>query len=206
MPFPRFLRRLFQNDGAGPLLNKDIIPSHADTHAAKGGDPITPSSIGAASADDLNTALQVALGGIPAAATATPKAPGTAAVGTSTKYAREDHVHASQSVPAAATATPKAPGTAAVGTSAKYAREDHVHALQTTITGKATINNIVSGKTTASANKDGTYAHKVTLPSGGTWRWFCIASQGSGSGGATVTALPNYGASTPIEYTTFRSA
>ena len=30
---------------------------------------------------------------IPAAASATPSAPGTAAVGTSTKYAREDHVH-----------------------------------------------------------------------------------------------------------------
>ena len=30
---------------------------------------------------------------IPAAATASPQAPGTATVGTSTKYAREDHVH-----------------------------------------------------------------------------------------------------------------
>lgn len=34
------------------------------------------------------------------AATAAPKAPGTAAVGTSTKYAREDHVHPAQAVSA----------------------------------------------------------------------------------------------------------
>ena len=34
---------------------------------------------------------------IPAAATAAPLAPGTAAVGTSTKYAREDHVHSGYS-------------------------------------------------------------------------------------------------------------
>ena len=39
------------------------------------------------------------------AASATPKAPGTAAVGTSTKYAREDHVHPSQTFSAFPTGT-----------------------------------------------------------------------------------------------------
>ncbi|WP_304680379.1 hypothetical protein [uncultured Desulfovibrio sp.] len=53
MPFPRFARRLFENEGAGPLLNKDIIPPHADTHAMNGSDPISPASVGAASAADL---------------------------------------------------------------------------------------------------------------------------------------------------------
>lgn len=46
---------------------------------------------------------------LPSAATVAPKASGTAAVGTSTKYAREDHVHPSQTNVATATklATPK---------------------------------------------------------------------------------------------------
>ena len=47
MPFPAIFRRLFQKEGAGPLLRKEIIPPHADTHGTKGGDPITPESIGA---------------------------------------------------------------------------------------------------------------------------------------------------------------
>ena len=47
MSFPAIFRRLFQKEGAGPLLRKEIIPPHADTHGAKGGDPITPESIGA---------------------------------------------------------------------------------------------------------------------------------------------------------------
>lgn len=78
---------------------------------------------------DITAAFQSGLA-VPVAGSTTPKAPGTAAVGTSTKYAREDHIHPTQTVPTAATATPKAPGTAAVGTSTKYAREDHVHPVQ----------------------------------------------------------------------------
>lgn len=42
------------------------------------------------SLSDLGIAAATA---VPAAATATPASPGVAAVGTSTKYAREDHVH-----------------------------------------------------------------------------------------------------------------
>lgn len=36
MPFPGIIRRLFANNGAGPKLRKDILPSHADTHAPGG--------------------------------------------------------------------------------------------------------------------------------------------------------------------------
>jgi hypothetical protein len=73
-------------------------------------------------------------------ATATPLQDNTpAAVGTATKYAREDHQHptdttraAVSALPAPATATPLASGSADVGTSAKYAREDHVHPVDPT--------------------------------------------------------------------------
>ena len=51
MSFPAIFRRLFQKEGAGPLLRKEIIPPHADTHGAKGSDPITPESIGAMAAN-----------------------------------------------------------------------------------------------------------------------------------------------------------
>ena len=40
MSFPGIIRRLFANNGAGPKLRKDILPSHADTHAPGGSDPI----------------------------------------------------------------------------------------------------------------------------------------------------------------------
>jgi hypothetical protein len=63
-------------------------------------------------------------------AVANPLAHGTAAVGTSTKFAREDHVHPSDA-PQPATVAPAAAGTAAVGTGTKYAREDHVHPAET---------------------------------------------------------------------------
>lgn len=64
-----------------------------------------------------------------APATEPPLSDGIAAVGTSGKYAREDHVHPSSIQPA--TTAPLANGIAAVGTSAKYAREDHVHPSNT---------------------------------------------------------------------------
>lgn len=69
---------------------------------------------------------------IPAAGTATPKALGTAAVGTSLKYAREDHVHAKPTIPTAASSgTPAMDGTASRGSSANFARADHVHPTDT---------------------------------------------------------------------------
>jgi hypothetical protein len=59
-------------------------------------------------------------------ATANPLAHGSAAVGTATKYAREDHVHPAETG-GAANAAPLAHGTAAAGTSTRFARQDHVH-------------------------------------------------------------------------------
>ena len=51
MSFPGIFRKLFENGGAGPRLLKAILPFHADTHGAKGSDPITPESIGAMAAN-----------------------------------------------------------------------------------------------------------------------------------------------------------
>lgn len=53
MSFPGIFRRLFQKEGAGPLLRKEIIPPHADTHAAEGGDPLDLAALGGASAEEL---------------------------------------------------------------------------------------------------------------------------------------------------------
>lgn len=51
MSFPAIFRRLFENGGAGPKLRKDILPSHADTHAPGGSDPLNVSEIGGISAE-----------------------------------------------------------------------------------------------------------------------------------------------------------
>ena len=57
MSFPGIFRRLFENKGAGPKLRKDILPSHADTHAPDGSDPLDVASLGGVSSDDFS-ALQ----------------------------------------------------------------------------------------------------------------------------------------------------
>ena len=54
MPFPGIFRRLFENKGAGPKLKKEILPSHADTHAPDGSDPLDVASLGAVSSDDFS--------------------------------------------------------------------------------------------------------------------------------------------------------
>jgi hypothetical protein len=78
-------------------------------------------------------------GGGAAPATVLPLMDGIAAIGITVKYAREDHVHPSDTTRAttafvttsisniAGTATPIMDGAAAVGATAKYAHEDHVH-------------------------------------------------------------------------------
>jgi hypothetical protein len=88
---------------------------------------------------------------VPAASTTTPAMNGTAAVGIGTAFARNDHVHPSDTsryaasnpsgyqtaaqvtavLPAASTTTPIMDGTAAVGVGTTYARADHVHPLPT---------------------------------------------------------------------------
>lgn len=54
MPFPGIIRRLFENKGAGPKLKKEILPSHADTHAPDGSDPLDVASLGGVSSDDFS--------------------------------------------------------------------------------------------------------------------------------------------------------
>ena len=58
MSFPgiirRLFRRLFENKGAGPKLKKEILPSHADTHAPDGSDPLDVASLGGVSSDDFS--------------------------------------------------------------------------------------------------------------------------------------------------------
>lgn len=61
MPFPGIIRRLFENDGAGPLLRKDIIPPHSDTHDAGGSDPIEASGADAAARLETPRAVLVNL-------------------------------------------------------------------------------------------------------------------------------------------------
>lgn len=215
MSFPGIFRKLFENEGAGPLLRKEIIPPHADTHGAKGSDPITPESIGAmaanakpgsASSADVAVKLKTsrAIDGMgfdgtksiihyavcsTAAATAAKTVNLTGFVleigarilvrfdttntavnptlnvnGTGAKTIRYKNATVTASVLAAksirefvydgaywqivgdldsnttyqpASAVPLAPGTAAVGTSVKYAREDHRHPLQTSVSGSS---------------------------------------------------------------------
>ena len=75
---------------------------------------------------------------VPGPATVAPLMDGTAVVGTTTKYAREDHKHPSDTakadvsaLPGAATVNPLMDGAVAVGTTTKYAREDHRHPVDT---------------------------------------------------------------------------
>jgi hypothetical protein len=65
---------------------------------------------------------------VPAPATVTGRS--SAAVGTTTKYAREDHRHPSDA-PAPASVAPVIDGTATVGVSLLYARQDHIHPTDT---------------------------------------------------------------------------
>ena len=63
MSFPGIIRRLFANNGAGPKLRKDILPSHADTHARGGSDPLDLETLGGVSSDDFS-ALQGKVAGL----------------------------------------------------------------------------------------------------------------------------------------------
>ena len=120
---------------------------------------------------------------IPAAGTATPKALGTAAVGTSTKYAREDHVHAKPTIPAAASSgTPAMDGTASRGSSANFARADHVHPTDTSRAAAADVHSIPSGGSSG----------QVLKKSSGTDYDVAWANESGGGGGTSdYTDLTN---------------
>lgn len=80
-------------------------------------------------AQDLSGAVNEILTNIPAASTTTPSADTTGgAIGTGTKWARNDHQHP-LNVPTSG--VPADLGTAARGTASTYARSDHVHKMPT---------------------------------------------------------------------------
>jgi hypothetical protein len=122
--------------------------ANASTSAANASTSAANASTSAANAASAATSALAS-----AAGTATPIVDGTATVGTSAKWAHEDHVHPTDTSRASAsattsalslkadityvdgkvgTATPLVDGTAAVGVSAKWAHEDHVHPTDTT--------------------------------------------------------------------------
>jgi len=97
------------------------------------------------------------------AATATPKAPGTAAVGTSAKYAREDHIHPLQtSVTSATKATQDASGNTITSS---YAASMEVSGSTITLKSKsgATLSTGTVSATATSAAKLST-ARTITIP------------------------------------------
>lgn len=109
-----------------------IATTGANTATTQATNAANSATAAATSATNAASAVQAAAG------TATPLVDGTAAVGTSTKWAHEDHRHQADTATAdarianaAGTATPVVNGTAAVGTSTKWAHEDHVHPTDT---------------------------------------------------------------------------
>lgn len=123
----------------GPTLLSQMQAYLASTQASAAS-ASTSASNAAASASAAATSASTAAAGVSAfAGTATPLVAGTAAVGTSTRWAHEDHRHPVDTATpdarianAAGTATPAQAGTAAVGTSTRWAHEDHVHPTDTT--------------------------------------------------------------------------
>ena len=148
--------------GDAAILNKPTLRTDAQVESLARGQ-ITDANIPASIARDSE---------IPRPATEAPEALGTAAVGTETKYAREDHVHPLPAIPQPATETPEAAGTAAVGTETKYAREDHVHASE-----------LPSGGT----------AGQVLKKTAGGVEW---GADQTGGAGATNLSIANRGATT----------
>jgi hypothetical protein len=76
----------------------------------------------------------------PAPGTETPSAnSGSGSVGTSPKFAHDDHVHPAVSVPTASNATPVAPGaTGAAGSGTAFSRDDHRHPLSAVVASTGT--------------------------------------------------------------------
>lgn len=72
-------------------------------------------SIPSKTSDLTNDSGYITSSSVPSAATATPIVDGTAAVGTSAKYAREDHVHPTDTSRAAATSVPASASIASTG-------------------------------------------------------------------------------------------
>lgn len=151
-----------------PYLKKDGTVAMTG-NLAMGSHKITGLSNGTASTD------AAAFGQIPVAATATPLMDGTAAVGSGTKWAKEDHVHPTDTSRAplespALTGTPTAP-TAASGTNT------------TQIATTAFVDAAVKGTVTATTGTIGTSATTVTVSYSGTF----VSAYAHQSGAIVVT-------------------
>lgn len=185
MSFPGIIRRLFANNGAGPLLRGDILPLNYGTCSTAAGTAAKVVSIpGFALATGAevtvrftvtNTASSPTLnvnntGAKPIQYRNAAIAAGYLAANRTYRFVYDGSSYElvgdvdTNTTYTAATAAPKAPASsAAVGTSAKYAREDHVHPLQTSVSGnsgtatklatKRTIS--LTGDVTGSADFDG---------------------------------------------------
>ena len=184
MSFPGIIRRLFANNGAGPLLRGDIIPLNYGTCSTAAE---TAAKVVSLSGFKLQTGAEVTVrftvtntassptlnvnntGAKPIQYRNAAIAAGYLAANRTYRFVYDGSSYElvgdvdTNTTYTAATAAPKAPGTAAVGTSTKYAREDHVHPLQTTVSGNAatasklqTARTIsLAGEVTGSASFDG---------------------------------------------------
>ena len=109
-------------------------------------------------------------GDIPSPSSSNPVMDGTAAPGTSTDYARADHVHPSDTtkanigdIPSPSSSNPVMDGTAAPGTSTDYARADHVHPSDTS---KVSIQDVINALygTIATSIATGTDLNQLWIP------------------------------------------
>lgn len=111
---------------------------------------------------DIGTINDAFPSAVPTPATTTPSAVGASgSVGSSTLYARADHVH---SGPQAGTANPKMNGTAAAGSASTWSRSDHVHPVDTSRQAKITVSGLLKGDGSGGVSANGT----VTVAQGGT--------------------------------------
>lgn len=114
----------FGIDGAGSVASVNSISPDAFGDVV-----LTATNIQASDSSSVQTHIsniETALDGIAAANVAPVKDGDSAVIGTSTRYARQDHVHP-LNVPISG--TPSADGIASSGSAVTYARSDHVHPL-----------------------------------------------------------------------------
>ena len=159
MPFPGIFRRLFTNNGAGPLLRGDIIPpSYGTCSTAAGTAAKTVSIPGITLKTGVEITVRFSVTNTAANPTLNLNSTGAKAIryrntAISAGYLAANRTYRfvydgtywqlvgdvdTNTTYTAATAAPKAPASsAAVGTSAKYAREDHVHPVQESVTGSS---------------------------------------------------------------------
>lgn len=159
MSFPGIFRRLFTNNGAGPLLRGDIIPpSYGTCSTAAGTAAKTVSIPGITLKTGVEITVRFSVTNTAANPTLNLNSTGAKAIryrntAISAGYLAANRTYRfvydgtywqlvgdvdTNTTYTAATAAPKAPASsAAVGTSAKYAREDHVHPVQESVTGSS---------------------------------------------------------------------